>query len=178
MNIVIDYSNVNSVLAHLDKIGSDLEISSHLKKGRSALKYEEWKHVEKEFSYVADFFVDSEDRFLKKLAKRLSLTSQREEFKKAIIASHTKNGVFDLEGLELSNEGKTHFCIFSKDAYNAGKVRYSEFTSCGFTTHYARDSYEEVLSEAIKDGFNTQVTGILNSLSSNPRFFECLRKLA
>ena len=147
---------------------NDTELEECLKRSRMALSYPEWKLLLEEFSYVADFYVDSESRYVRRLSNQLSMVKQTEKLKEGIINAHTNDeGVLDLEGLQLTNNEGWMSCFFLKDASEVGKFRFSAFDHRGF-------AYLDVLDEAIKDGFKIIVKGRLEELSSKPEFFEYL----
>lgn len=162
-------------LAFVGACTSDAEMEDCLKRSRKALPYPEWKLLLEEFSYVAEFYVDSKSRYVRRIANLVSIAKQTEKLKEEIIAAHTNDeGVLDLEGLQLTNNEGWMSCFFLKDASEVGKFRFSAFDHRGFAYHTARSTYLEVLDEAIKDGFKIPVKGKLEELSSNPEFFEYL----
>jgi hypothetical protein len=169
-----DINNANSAMSLLPLCDSDLEVSSVIKISRSRLADPEWKKFEDEFSYIADFYTNSSDRYLSEISCRLSFTSQMDKLKQSIVKQYSRAGGLDLEGLELSSSDKSLCCVFLKDATEAGRFRYSVFNQSGFLSHITRDSYKELLNEAFSSGFTRTAKGSLNEFSSDPVFFAYL----
>lgn len=166
---------ITNVMNAIAACHDDLELESCLKTKRNELPYDLWNKVLEEFSYIADFYTDSDVKFVARIAKLSKGKCLRAKFKAEILKNWTDDlGKLNLEGLELSNANGNRFAFFCKCATDSGNVRYSGFDAMGFSHHVSRPTYEEVLEEAIIAGFTSAVSGKLASLSSDPKFFSQL----
>lgn len=60
---------------------------------------------------------------------------------------------FSEQGLGLTLKSRNAYCVLLEDATEPGRYRYQMFNSSGFIGHLTRDTPEEVLLEAFRDGF-------------------------
>lgn len=168
----IQTADIDNLLHSLNHCESDAKIATLLRSAKTEMHYSDWKKIEAEFTHIADFYLDSDESFLRSLARKLSISSQKDRLKVNLENKYSINGKLDLEGVELSNTGSNLYCLFGKDASEEGRFRFSVFSAHGFMSHTTRDSYEELLTEALEDGFIKQADGALNTCSSNPEFFK------
>jgi len=57
------------------------------------------------------------------------------------------------QGFGLTLRSRNAYCVVLEDATEPGRCRYQMFNSSGFIGHLTRDTPEEVLLEAFRDGF-------------------------
>jgi len=168
-------SKVKNVMNAIAACNSDNEIAALLKESRSTLAYEVWKEVLEEFSYIADFYIDSNERFLSHMAVMSKARSRINQFKQSLLSKQkNSDGDVDLEGLQVSNLDGNKFAFFCKDATCAGQVRFSMFDEKGFICHVSRPTYRELINEVVSYGLLLETKGKLEELSSKPEFFSML----
>lgn len=78
----------------------------------------------------------------------------------------------DLAGLELSNDSKSLFCLFLPDASEEGKFRMTELSETGLIGHTTKNSYKDVLDEAIHSGYRNIANGNIHRLSISTKFIK------
>ncbi len=115
------------------------------------------------FSY---FYVDSSDTLLASMAKRAVRRLEGTRFKATLLENHQGN----LDGVELSDTSKSRFAVFSEDASEPGRIRYTCFDERGFFGHTTRDTYEEALNEAWVDGYRAESYGVLANFAGTKAF--------
>ena len=168
-------SDVEQVMNAIANCDGDHEIVVVLKEARNSLPYDVWKEVLEEFSFIADFYIDSNERFLSRMAGMSKARSRINQFKQSLLSKQkNSDGDLDLEGLQVSNLDGNKFAFFCKDATCAGQVRFSMFDANGFICHVSRPAYRELIDEAVSYGFVQEVKGKLEDLSSKPEFFNML----
>jgi len=146
------------------------ESDEHLCDALNFIKYEHpGLHISslKAFGSIAYFFEDSSITDLKRFAKRAIIKNK----KNCIIDSLLADNNGDLEGIQLSNDKGTFFCVFTREAYKEGGFRFTRFNETGFFGHSTRKSYEDCLKDAVESGFRNIVVGILDDMASNPALF-------
>lgn len=73
------------------------------------------------------------------------------------------------DGLTLSSN--YNYCVVLPDATEPGRYRYQTFNKSGFIGHTTRDTPEEVLLEAYRDGFrNIESRELIERLCSTPEW--------
>jgi hypothetical protein len=82
----------------------------------------------------------------------------------------------DLTGLELGNSSGLYLLMLP-DASAPGCVRSQYFDVNGISGHSTRNSFEQLLDEAVADGYRTVVTGKLNELSKLKSFKDGLAQV-
>lgn len=124
------------------------------------------------FAVVDDFLpflVDSEHKGLSRLAKRYLAESNSVD-PRVFVADMLEKYSCDLSGLELKNASGTQFAVFLPDATEQGRFRYSLFDEHGFFGHITRDSYEELLVDAVQSGYRQETSGNLERLCLSDTF--------
>ena len=171
MTEVSTQSNADDVIQSMAKSLSCDHLSDLLQSARQELPLPEWKKVLVEFSNYAGFLLETDNAFLAKLARRVNRTSKYEKFKADLKSNFTFDGVLQLEGIEIANQSSQRFAFFCRDASEPSNVRFTAFDEFGFSFHISRPSYEELVDEAVSSGFCMITKGMLDRLSSNPKFF-------
>lgn len=115
------------------------------------------------FDCVCYFYVDCKHAGLARLAKSAVRRLEGCEMRNEWLAS--TNG--DLGGFQLSNSSGSQFAVFSPDASEPGRVRYTLFDSYGFFSHSTHDTYADALKVAWMAGFKQRVEGKLDELSGH-----------
>jgi hypothetical protein len=167
--------NADHVMNSISQCETDEDLEILLKEWRASVPWKVWLEVLNEFSYVAEFYIDSKVKFVARIAAISKSRNIRAQFKQSILKEWSRKGVLDLEGLEVSDLHGDRFALFSKDASVPGNVRYTGFDKRGFYQHCSRPTYLAALDDAIDSGLLVEVCGQLANLSSNPKFFEYLK---
>ncbi|KRW83658.1 hypothetical protein AQ621_16550 (plasmid) [Marinobacter sp. P4B1] len=63
------------------------------------------------------------------------------------------------QGVGLTLKSRSAYCVVLEDAAEPGRYRYQVFNESGFIGHLTRDTAEEVLLEAFRDGFRDIASG-------------------
>lgn len=123
--------------------------------------------AKQEFSYLSPFFTDSDYAPLASMASNASDRLGAKSLQAALLEE--RGG--DLTGLVLENRSGDRWALFLPDASEPGRYRYSEFSPNGPMSHSTRNSYVELLAEAIDAGYRQPVDPqVLEDITHTPAF--------
>lgn len=169
MNLQVTLKNctLNDIGELMVEYASDDDALENLFRAVKKFRGDIWLAVKNEFSYVCYFYEDSKNAFIANLARRCIRKNESVDVFEDIMRATDGN----LDGLELKHETLDHYVVFTPDAYTQGRFRYTAFDSNGFFEHCIRNSYAEVLREAIACHYTINVTGKLEAMFES-EFFE------
>lgn len=122
---------------------------------------------------IADLLEFTEVLGLRQFVRQVLRKQRFEDFKGEIFRTFpTRN----LTGLELGTSNGLYLLMLP-DASSPGCVRSQYYGANGFSGHSTRNSFEQLLDEAVSDGYKTVVTGKLNELSKLNSFQQGLAHL-
>lgn len=114
------------------------------------------------------FLLNSKSLLMRRMAKDTHRFINHIDFKNKIMDKMGGN----LEGLELSNNDSTLFCVLSHETYSeqSNMVRATWYDHKGFSGHINSTSWQKLLDEVVACGYRLIATGYLDMLSKTEEF--------
>lgn len=110
---------------------------------------------------VAPFYVDTGHKEMDEWMQSLTNAQDQIPARDACFAKWENN----VAGLCMADSEGRRAVVFTPDASEPGRVRYTEFDSKGFFSHATFDTYQQAFEDAWKAGYRCPAPGMLDTMA-------------